>query len=427
MRSGAVKNTCGSYASGLFCDLKITIPLSFDAVSDRLKIITADRIYDGLGNTLEKTAVVIHADSGLVEALLPVSAVPEAEFWPGSLCPGFINAHGHLELSHLKGRFERHTGLVPFLEQVTLERTAPGQDIQHAIAAAEQELRRNGIVGMGDIANTTDSLAVKLQSPIRFHTFVEVFGMSAGGVGAGLQRGQPVLDAFRRAGEGASFSPHAPYSVHPDLLRRIGELANWLPISIHMQESQAESQLFNEGSGPFTNFYKKLNIPASLPDPGRSSLEATLAALNTPQRLLLVHNTESTSSDLEIALQSPHEIWWCLCPGANRYIENKLPDVNLFRSLAHRVVLGTDSLASNDRLSILDEMIFLSEAYPDLDPALLVQWSSLNAARFFGWEADLGSLEPGKAPGLVHISSATNGSSMGVGSEATLLIGTNSD
>jgi len=389
-------------------------------VSANLNFFLADRVYVGNGQCLPDTAVGVDANTGQIEVLLPAAEAPKARYQPGSLTPGFINAHGHLELSHLQGQFPQHTGLVPFLEAVTRQRGGDSQNIENSMLVAEQAMRAAGIVAMGDIANTAASIAVKQRSAIRFHTFVEVFGMSAQGWPAGLERGRPVLESFRQAGLSASLSPHAPYSVHPALMRELGQRSQGQPISIHMQESPEEGLFFATGEGAFPPFYERLGIPVSRPVPGSSSLHSTLEAFQPGQRLLLVHNTCASAADLETAATAEQEVSWCLCPGANRYIENRLPDVALFRRYPKRVLIGTDSLASNHQLSVLSEIQLLLEADPGLTPALAIQWACGNAARFFGWP-DLGTLEPGKRPGLLHLHPANNGEPIGPGSHLEVL------
>ncbi len=389
-------------------------------MSANINFFLADRVYTGDGRCLLNTAVGVNAHSGIIEALLPAELAPNAHYQPGSLTPGFINAHGHLELSHLHGHFPQHTGLVPFLEAVTRSRGADHATIEKHMQAAELALKAAGTVGMGDIANTTASIGIKRSSKIHFHTFVEVFGMSAQGWPAGLERGRPVLEAFQQAGLSVSLSPHAPYSVHPELMQHIGAANAGQPISIHMQESPEEILFFASGEGAFPSFYQNLGIPVSIPEPGSSSLKATLDALPAGQRLLLVHNTCATAADLELAANSGRDVFWCLCPGTNRYIENRLPEVPLFRRYPDRVLIGTDSLASNGTLSVLNEIQQLLQADPELDPALAIQWACGNPARFFNWP-DLGALAPGKRPGLLHIHPGQDGSPFGPGSNVQVM------
>jgi aminodeoxyfutalosine deaminase len=115
--------------------------------------------------------------------------------------------------------------------------------------------------------------------------------------------------------------------------------------------------------------------------------------------MLLVHNTFSDEKDIRWALDYNAQTWFCLCPGANVFIEGRLPDVNLFLKYADKITLGTDSLASNHQLSILEEMKIISSKFPDVNLETLIKWATKNAADFLGFK-DLGSFEKGKRPGI---------------------------
>src|SRR5690606_15041094 len=98
----------------------------------------------------------------------------------------------------------------------------------------------------------------------------------------------------------------------------------------------------------------------------------------------------------------------CLCPNANLYIENILPKVQLFADHKYNIALGTDSLASNNTLSILDELKTIHRAYRDLSLLETLQWATINGAKALGMEKHIGSLEVGKQPGLVLLKNITN-------------------
>src|SRR5690606_21004967 len=96
--------------------------------------------------------------------------------YSGIITPGFVNAHCHLELSHLLGLIPKRTGLVPFLQQVMSSRASDEDTIQRAMEAADQQLYANGVVAVGDHANSAISAAVKKSSKVHYHTFIEVLG-----------------------------------------------------------------------------------------------------------------------------------------------------------------------------------------------------------------------------------------------------------
>jgi cytosine/adenosine deaminase-related metal-dependent hydrolase len=125
--------------------------------------------------------------------------------------------------------------------------------------------------------------------------------------------------------------------------------------------------------------------------------------LSQINKLILVHNTVTTKEDIEFAQQTNKELYWCLCPLANLYIENTLPDVNLLYASNCKLVVGTDSLASNDHLSIWDELSVLHAHFPTIPLEEKLRWATSNGAEALGMNSTLGSLENGKQPGIVFI------------------------
>jgi len=200
----------------------------------------------------------------------------------------------------------------------------------------------------------------------------------------------------------ASVVPHAPYSVSDPLMDLIREQAalDGRPISMHNQETAAENEFFQNKSGGFLDLYAFLGLNLDFYQaPGVSSLEATLPKL-PDTRVLLVHNTQTTGADLEFAQAQNKDVFWCLCPNANLYIENQLPDVDLLQAAGLRITLGTDSLASNHQLSILKEMQTL-QLHKRVGLETLLQWATQNGATFLGIDDQYGSFEAGKKPGVL--------------------------
>jgi cytosine/adenosine deaminase-related metal-dependent hydrolase len=117
-------------------------------------------------------------------------------------------------------------------------------------------------------------------------------------------------------------------------------------------------------------------------------------------KILLVHNTVTTPEDIHYAMANHQHLYWCFCPNANLYIENKSADYQAFISAHARCVVGTDSYASNWSLSILDELKTISRNAPDISLETLLQWATNNGAEFLNYDAQLGTLEKGKQPGI---------------------------
>jgi cytosine/adenosine deaminase-related metal-dependent hydrolase len=328
----------------------------------------------------------------------------ELEIYQGALCPGFINAHCHLELSACKGEIAEGTGLVGFLTEFMRKRKQPGQALSEAINDADDEMWSNGIVAVGDISNTADSFARKTKSRIRYHTFVECFGLKAELAKKYFSDSLKIFSAARAQGLPASITPHAPYSVTDELFSEIFSFReNHPPVfSFHNQESEEENRWARGEASAFDQFYDHLALPP-VRRHGASSFTAHLSLFPKDSNILFVHNTFINESDFEAIAQNgfnSEKLFWCFCPGANRYIENQLPPVQIFSKFPGQVCLGTDSLASNLQLSILEEMKTISESHREISLETLIQWATLNGARFLGADQELGTLEPQKSPGL---------------------------
>ncbi|OZA56270.1 MAG: hypothetical protein B7X75_06570 [Sphingobacteriales bacterium 39-40-5] len=135
-------------------------------------------------------------------------------------------------------------------------------------------------------------------------------------------------------------------------------------------------------------------------------MQSILPLFSAKQNTLLVHNTYTSREDLAAVTASGNDIYWCFCPNANLYIEGKLPDINQFLADDLKITIGTDSLASNDKLCILSELKVLKEYSPELPFSQTIRWATLNGAEFLGIDKRFGSIEKGKTPGLNLIQNA---------------------
>jgi cytosine/adenosine deaminase-related metal-dependent hydrolase len=173
-------------------------------------------------------------------------------------------------------------------------------------------------------------------------------------------------------------------------------------MTIHNQETAAENEWFINKEGDFVDFYKKMNIDVSFfQATGKSSLQSYLLKFLQHQPLILVHNVHTSEEDLLFAKASGKKIAWCFCPNANMYISGQLPAVDLFINNDCAIVLGTDSLASNHQLSILEEIKTISRHFPDISTSQLLRWATINGAKALQMENLLGSFEKGKQPGVI--------------------------
>ena len=371
-----------------------------------LRFITADFIFPGDGRCLENYTLVIDG-GGTVQGVIPRDLEHETktEVYKGGLCPGFINTHCHLELSHLLGKIETGTKLLPFLQAVVSMREFPQSIIDEAIVRADQEMQNEGIVAVGDICNTLHTYLVKEQSPIRYYSFVEMFDFLQSTLTENeFHKYKAVYDAQSRSkGNSVSAVPHAPYTVSEGLFKKINDLnAEGDVVSIHNQETSEEDMLFRAKKGGFLSFFQSFGINLDSFDPiGATSPHYTCTHLKPKSNVLFVHNTLTSTSDIDFVHHWSDKVYWATCPNANLYIENRLPNYRDFIETGANMTVGTDSLSSNWRLSILNEIQTIQKYQSYLDTTELLVWATSNGAKALNMQDELGSFETGKKPGVL--------------------------
>jgi cytosine/adenosine deaminase-related metal-dependent hydrolase len=370
-----------------------------------MKSFKADYIFP-VNTAPLKNGIVTVDGSGKIISVTDQNTYSETNDQPvehlsGIICPGFINTHCHLELSHLRGKIEQRKGLVNFIKEVQKFRGADINQINDAALQADDEMYQNGIVAVGDIVNTNVSIPIKAGSKIYYHNFIECFGFLPDKATMVFNNALALLNEFKPLS--CSITPHAPYSVSKELfklIRNYNEDGKNL-ISIHNQECEDENKFYRYKTGSFLDLYDSFGIDISFFKPqARNSLQSIVHFLSEKQEILMVHNTCTNLKDIYFLKRFDRKIHWCFCPNANLYIENMLPKVSLFIDRGVNITLGTDSLASNGSLSILSEMRTLQQKFPSLSTPLLVEWGTINGAKYLGIDDEKGTLETGKTPGL---------------------------
>lgn len=336
--------------------------------------------------------------------IAPISNDFEVEEYDGILCPGFVNTHCHLELSHMKDLMPEATGLPAFVSQIPQKRNEITIDPEEAFKESDMLMQEAGIVAVGDISNTADTLSVKHESSIHYHSFVELFGLDKSKADDLLEAGLSVLRKYQAHGQSASLVPHAPYSLSPQLLEGIYKHSKDQILSIHHQETPSENELFKESKGDLMNLFegKGLDLSAQKEQSGNSTEYSLLKYLPQEQKVLLVHNTCSEASDIDLVEGHFENAYWCTCPKANWYIERMLPNYDLWRDKHLKITVGTDSLASNDTLCILEELKLIQKHFPHIPTEELLGWACKNGAEFLGYD-DLGVFVSGTNPGIILI------------------------
>lgn len=379
-----------------------------------MRIFTSDYIFPIVAGPI-RDGYVMTDDEGYVLKMgaareLNPPALSVAEYFPGAIVPGFVNTHSHIELSHLKGAFSKGSGMSGFINQINSLRDSV--DKSGRINAIETEMRglyRQGVSAMADISNCNESFECKSHSPIYTRTFLEVFGTDPKEADMIVEG---ALELCREAEEmdlDAAPTPHSCYTMSPELLRAAsvaGIKSGYL--SYHSQESRQEEDLIRYGTGELAENYKGRGLPTP-PVTGTSALVYFIDNLKKVMRapirghVLLVHNVAIDEESIDYALEWLKSPYFAVCPLSNIFIHNQLPPLELMCRKGLKITVGTDSLSSNDLLSMVAEMKCIQDHFPEIPFDEILKWATRNGAEFLGKEELLGSFEAGKKPGIVNI------------------------
>ncbi len=361
---------------------------------------------------LEEPSVLITDGSGTIIDLVKRNEAGDGiESYNGIISPGFVNAHCHLELSHLKGKIPEKTGLVSFVQQVMGNRHALEAQQLDAMVEAEAEMYQTGIVAVGDICNSSLSIPVKQQSKLLWHNFIEASGFVDAVANVRLDEMKTVSKKFEKElpAHKTTLSPHAPYSVSKKLFQLLNEDTAGQLITIHNQESAEEDRLYLHKKGGFLSLYENFGIDiASFVPTGKSSFQTWLPYFDRQQSIIAVHNTFTNPIDLEylegFSQKANGLLSHCICINANQYIEQTTPPIKLLMHSNCHMIIGTDSLASNRQLNILEELKTIQlSTIPSIALSILLQWATVNGAKALQLDHSIGSFEKGKKPGIVLI------------------------
>jgi cytosine/adenosine deaminase-related metal-dependent hydrolase len=393
--------------------------------------LSARWIFPVDGQPLRQGTVTIHGEKILaVEAAGRRSA--DIDLGNAAVLPGLVNTHTHLDLTGLRGhctpaefipesgfgwlirylfrgeeaaeryRAERRAerrgyGFTGWLRAVIRHRRrrTPAQ-VEADIRAGLAESIRRGTTLIGDISASGLSWPVLAAAPIRSVVFHELLGLTESRAEAALRDGSAWL-ASRPATATCrpGLSPHAPYSVRASLFAAVAALRPPPPITIHLAETRAESELLRSHAGPFVPFLEELGVwdPAGLVrDAG-----AVLGMFTAPAHRLFVHGNY-----LDPATSLPPGSSLVYCPRTHAAFHHEPYPLAAFLKAGINVALGTDSLASNPDLDLLAEARHVRCQYDrELPGETILAMATQTGAWALGWEDETGTLTPGKSADLV--------------------------
>lgn len=377
-----------------------------------MKRIAAKYLYSGLDlNPIENAFVEFEEDGTIVSVGRTDKPENEPVYYDGIVMPGFVNSHCHLELSHLKGRFVKGTGMAGFIDQINALRDSKSRECKIEEASEWLDLLwKRGVSAMADISNCNDTFRMKSESPLYTRTFLEVFGTEPEDCESVISSVRKLNEEADAAGIDAAPTPHSCYTMSPELLSASSAealKAGWL--SYHSQESMEEEDFIKDGSGALADNRRRAGM--SIPEPtGKPSLMYFIDRLCKvhpapfEENILLVHNVCLTQEAVDAAKSVFKNVYWAVCPLSNMFIHNALPPFDLMRKNNLTITVGTDSLSSNDDLDMIKELYCIQKHCPDISLGEIIIWATDNGAKFLGKTSELGAIEVSRRPGLVFVS-----------------------
>ena len=358
------------------------------------------------------------AGGGVAVAAGRIVAVDEAEAlsqrFPGipvedhpdcALTPALVNAHTHLELSHLAGLTgEPYPGsFTAWISRLLEWRDRLGATGEAAETAAGRVLAEQyaaGVSVIADIGNTAIGLHLATTFAGTLLPFREYLGLAAFTLDKNSLR-------LTREADTTLCTGHAPYSTHPRLLQQLKARASRLghPFPLHTAEPAAEQEMLGQGRGEMVEFVRARGLwdgsfqPSASGDGGSIRYLDGLGLLD--ERTLCVHAIHVDTDEIRLLADRGAKV--CVCPGSNRFLRTGRAPVQAFLDAGILPALGTDSLASNPHLCLWREMQMLSEDHPAIDPAAIFAMATRGGAEALGLGERFGTLEPGRQADLLAV------------------------
>ena len=359
-------------------------------------------------------------ETGRIVALGPATTTigPTEDLGDVALLPGLVNVHTHLEFSQLARPLGEPGLPLPDWIRLVLSCRQRDSDALQSISAGLQQSLAFGVTCVGEIATRSYFDYPPVQHgpggswPGRGTIFREVIGFSgARRESAFLVAHEAVFDpqpteaGFAAVEYRSGLSPHAPYTVHPELVRDVVALAtkHGLPVAMHVAESREELQLLRSGDGPFRDLLEERGMWSSATIPAGQQPLDYLQVLSAAPRSLVVHGNYLDEDELRYLGQARQTMSLVYCPRTHEYFRHrKYPLASALRA-GVRIVLGTDSRASSPDLSLWAEVRAAAANHPDVAPADIVRMATIEAATALDRQHEIGSLSVGKAGDLIAI------------------------
>ena len=383
-------------------------------------VVTMDRA------PIENGAVAVSenqiVDVGSFDELKTRNAGNTVDLGEQLLLPGLINAHCHLDYTCLRGKIRPQKSFTDWIRAINAQKSqlSPG-DYVASIKDGFEEAKKFGTTAIANLTAFPQSIA-QIRPPIRTWWFAELIDVRAPERADELV--DAAMDAMRSSSECADTSalskrrhvaalqtpkwglaPHALFTASSSLFRCCQEIAKreHIPLTTHLAESREEMEMFRDASGPLYEFLK--SIGRSMDDCGNETpLGLFFGTLDrAAPRWITAHLNELIESDFDLLERLDPKFHIVHCPRSHKYFHHSAFAFDRLSSLGFNICLGTDSLASNESLSLFAEMRAFQRNFPQISPEEILKMVTVNPARALRCENALGQIQPGFEADLVAV------------------------
>jgi aminodeoxyfutalosine deaminase len=351
------------------------------------------------------------------------SSSPQRDLGDVALLPGLVNAHTHLEFSLLdKPLGEPGMPFPNWIGRVVEYRRTQAKALmaetdgfqrfrRRAAERGLSELQAGATVAVGEIATPDWPRECFPAQRLSTTIFMELLGLQAS-LHELLKLAKSFIDDVQDSGTTLrpGLSPHAPYTVSPDLVRGACALSSQerIPLAMHLAESREELKLLASHTGPLVNLLQSLGAwhPNVLPR-GLRPLDY-LKTLATANHALVIHGNYLAADEIEFLAAHRDRLSLVYCPRTHAYFGHESYPLAQLLASGVRVAVGTDSRASNPDLSLWKELQHIARHHPSAAPEAILQMGTLAGAQALGLDHELGSITPGKRAALNVIQPASS-------------------
>lgn len=356
-----------------------------------MRKITASRVLTPKG--IERDVIITIDDLGKIvnveREVKNIDSIAYLEHYSGLIIPGMVNCHSHIEYSYVKGMIPSGAGLPEFIRsiiEIKIDNKTSDQKKTEVAKAWDEKLFQQGVIAVGDHNNNDYVYEVKRDSKIYYHNFIELFDVKNQDADKTFHNGMKRVEQSKKLNLTATVAPHASYTMTDRLLALAG--------------GKATSNDGVRAIGAVSTHFKESEVLGG--DDETNRIIENISA--DRDSVILVHCIYASREDLKRAKTNySDKLTISICPLSNIFIEGKMGNVDMFRELGIRIALGTDSLSSNDTLSMIEEMKCLSKHYPNIPLQEIIEMVTTNGAKALNIDSWAGEIVEGKSPGIVLI------------------------